>query len=151
MKISSSSVMRATDSDGGVPVRILARSLFERIFPSSQRRGGCAVIEKARSRLDPRRRDGQTGKILVWRRTDHPVRSAQRRLRDIYLMSRPPLLCEEGNVARFQTDSLPERLTLFFSFLSSAQSSRHPWPVLGFPWLCRLLLPSQPVHCRFSA
>jgi hypothetical protein len=31
-----------------------------------------------------------------------PVRSFQRRLRDIFLMSRPPLLCEEGNIAQLQ-------------------------------------------------
>jgi MFS family permease len=37
-----------------------------------------------------------------FRRSDHPVRSFQRRLREIFLMSRPPLLCEEGNIARLQ-------------------------------------------------
>ena len=36
-------------------------SLFEGIFPSSQRRGGCAVNEKLRSHLIPRRRGGQFG------------------------------------------------------------------------------------------
>src|SRR5437867_5699244 len=34
-----------------------------------------------------------------FRRSDHPVRSDIRRLRDILLRSRPPLLCEEGNTS----------------------------------------------------
>src|SRR3989442_11063162 len=42
-----------------------------------------------------RRRGGQFGRNLS--RSDHPVRSFIRRLRDILLRSRPPLLCEEGN------------------------------------------------------
>ena len=39
-------------------------SLFEGIFPSSQRRGGCAVNEKPRSYLIPLRRGGQFGCVL---------------------------------------------------------------------------------------
>src|SRR5437899_2237692 len=67
-------------------------------FPSSQRRGGCAVkYEVAKPPYS-----AQTGwsvrRNLASRRTDHPVRSFQMSLRDILLMSRPPLLCEEGNL-----------------------------------------------------
>jgi hypothetical protein len=52
-----------------------------------------------RERASAKPKSGQFGGDVGFRRSDHPVRSFQRRLRDIFLMSRPPLLCEEGNIA----------------------------------------------------
>src|SRR5207302_5713500 len=46
------------------------------LFPSLQRRGGCAIKKMSRSNLSSRRRGGQIGEILrpeEFRRTDHPV------------------------------------------------------------------------------
>src|ERR1700745_1398246 len=37
-------------------------------------------------------------RFVGFRRADHPVRSSIRWLRTVLLRSRPPLLCEEGNV-----------------------------------------------------
>src|ERR1043166_5461359 len=67
--------------------------LYTPTFPSSQRRGGCAANRKPRSHLVPRRRGGQTGESLDGRRTDHPVRSSQRWLRNIFITvaATPPL------------------------------------------------------------
>src|SRR5881397_1722060 len=79
---------------------------------SPPRRGGEAArsMKKPRSHLFPRRRarsasavarscnSGQFGAIFSRRRSDPPRPLCQRRLRSILLMSRPPLLCEEGNV-----------------------------------------------------
>src|SRR5881409_2507196 len=42
-----------------------------------------------------RRRGGRSH--ATFRRTDHPGRAIQWRLRSIYLMARPPLLSKEGN------------------------------------------------------
>ena len=98
--------------------------------PSSQRRGGCAVNEKPRSDLVPRRRARSASAIarslksgrfganaispvfllrlrptgLAFRAT--PAAPLLRRFRDIFLMSRPHLC--EGNVANFQTDPPPQ-------------------------------------------
>src|SRR5207249_4085301 len=46
------------------------------LFPSLQRRGGCAIKKMSRSNLSSRRRGGQIGEIFrpeEFRRTDHPV------------------------------------------------------------------------------
>src|SRR5205814_8428916 len=42
--------------------------------------------------------DGVVAHTATLRVSDHPVRSVQRWLRGILLMSRPPLLCKEGNM-----------------------------------------------------
>src|SRR5712691_5163043 len=72
-------------------------------FPSSQRRGGCAINKKARSYLISRRRGGAKREPdrakphkkfgATFRRSDHPVRSFQRWLRYIFIdvASTPPL------------------------------------------------------------
>jgi hypothetical protein len=55
-------------------------------FPSSQRRGGCAVKKISRSDLSSRRRGGQTGEIFKhehFRRTDHPVCGGSAVLKDL--------------------------------------------------------------------
>jgi hypothetical protein len=69
--------------------------VWSRVFPSSLRRGGCGINEKpAKPSLAP-----QTG----WSLTSHlscerpPRPLVQRRLRGIFLVSRPPLLSEEGS------------------------------------------------------
>ena len=46
-------------------------NIAEPIFPSSQRRGGCAVNKKPRSHLVPHRRGGQFGDDPDFRRSDH--------------------------------------------------------------------------------
>src|SRR6267142_5408503 len=46
------------------------------LFPSLQRRGGCAIKKMSRSNLSSRRRGGQIGEIFrpeEFRRSDHPV------------------------------------------------------------------------------
>src|SRR5262245_21888197 len=72
--------------------------VVSRIFPSSPRRGGCAIKKTSRSILSPRRRGGVQPQQNSAEFDHHPVRSI-RRLRDILLMSRPPLLGEEGKIA----------------------------------------------------
>ena len=70
------------------------------MFPSWNRRGGCASKKKARSF-----RSGADGVVIMVNvdvpklsGTDHPVCAFIRRLRCcIFLMAQPPLLSEEGN------------------------------------------------------
>jgi hypothetical protein len=69
-----------------------------RFFPSSPSRGGCAIKKKARSILSSRRRGGdQPPTKICWNLITTPS-APQRRLRDILLMARPPLLGEEGKI-----------------------------------------------------
>src|SRR6266850_5706372 len=76
----------------------------DRVFPSWNRRGGCASKKKARSL-----RSGADGVVIMVNvdvvtlsRTDHPVCAFIRRLRSIFLMAQPPLLSEEGNALSLQ-------------------------------------------------
>src|SRR6266850_3731482 len=76
----------------------------DRVFPSWNRRGGCASKKKARSL-----RSGADGVVIMvyvdvetLSRTDHPVCAFIRRLRSIFLMAQPPLLSEEGNTLSWQ-------------------------------------------------
>src|SRR5467141_1000182 len=71
----------------------------DRVFPSWNRRGGCASKKKVRSL-----RSGADGVVImvnVYVETlsgnNHPVCAFIRRLRSIFLMAQPPLLSEEGN------------------------------------------------------
>ena len=71
----------------------------DRVFPSWNRRGGCASKKKMRSL-----RSGADGVVIMVNvdvlklsGTDHPVCAFIRRLRSIFLMAQPPLLSEEGN------------------------------------------------------
>src|SRR3989454_10580574 len=71
----------------------------DRVFPSWNRRGGCASKKKTRSL-----RSGADGVVIMVNvdvvtlsGTDHPVCAFIRRLRCIFLMAQPPLLSEEGN------------------------------------------------------
>src|SRR5262245_49050917 len=72
-------------------------------FPSSTRRGGCGSRKFREASLLPQ--TGWSSRPSVGSILDHPVRSAKdasRHLKDAsrhLLMSRPPLLVEEGNVA----------------------------------------------------
>src|SRR6266404_4708515 len=70
----------------------------DRVFPSWNRRGGCASKKKARSL-----RSGADGVVIMVNvdvvklsGNDHPVCAFIRRLRSIFLMAQPPLLSEEG-------------------------------------------------------
>src|SRR5438093_2171575 len=63
-----------------VAIGILLAQLCAKIFPSSQRRGGCADSQRAGGA------DGVVRPAGLFRRTDHPGAIA------------PPLLCEEGNI-----------------------------------------------------
>src|SRR5438132_5465372 len=69
------------------------------VFPSWNRRGGCATKKKARSL-----RSGADRVVIMVNvdvvtlfGTDHPVCAFIRKLRSIFLMAQPPLLFEEGN------------------------------------------------------
>ncbi len=69
------------------------------VFPSWNRRGGCATKKKARSL-----RSGADGVVIMVNvdvvtlfGTDHHVCAFIRKLRSIFLMAQPPLLFEEGN------------------------------------------------------
>src|SRR2546425_459335 len=71
----------------------------DRVFPSWNRRGGCASKKKARSL-----RSGADGVVIrvnveveTLSGTDPPVCAFIRRLRCIFLKAQPPLLSEEGN------------------------------------------------------
>jgi hypothetical protein len=78
-----------------------SESLEARVFPSWNRRGGCAVKKKTASEA------AQTGWSVATKcfpmrfcnifTTDHPGRAVQRALRGIFLMARPPLLSQKGN------------------------------------------------------
>src|SRR5882762_4185948 len=66
----------------------------DRVFPSWNRRGGCASKKKARSL-----RSGADGVVIMVNvdvvtlsGTDHPVCAFIRRLRSIFLRAQPPLL-----------------------------------------------------------
>ncbi len=68
----------------------------DRVFPSWNRRGGCASKKKARSL-----RSGADGVVIMVNvdvetlsGTDHPVCAFIRRLRSTFLMAQPPLLSE---------------------------------------------------------
>src|SRR5256885_16965587 len=70
----------------------------DRVFPSWNRRGGCASKKKARSH-----RSGADGVVIMVHvdvetlsGTDHPVCAFIRRLRSIFLMAQPPLLSGGG-------------------------------------------------------
>ncbi len=70
------------------------------IFPSLQRRGGCAIKKILRSNLISRRRGGQSGEIF---RLEHFAElttpsAALWWLRDFLLMPQTPLLFKEGNM-----------------------------------------------------
>src|SRR5437870_9297456 len=76
----------------------------DRVFPSWNRRGGCAIKKKVRSL-----RSGADGVVIMVEvdvvtlsGTDHPVCAFIRRLRTIFLMAQPPLLSEEGNTLSWQ-------------------------------------------------
>src|SRR5205823_13209651 len=71
------------------------------VIPLLVRRGGCAVNKKSRSYLIPRRRGGRSQapfqnafRSQTCERPPRPLH--QRRLRGIFLMSRPPLLTRRG-------------------------------------------------------
>src|SRR5262245_31635099 len=90
-------------------------------FPSLRRRGGCASNKKSRSH-----RSGADGVVAhkpcfgthSWKMACErpPRRLRKRRLRDIFLMSRPPLLCKEGNVAHHASSA-----NSFTPYLSSVR------------------------------
>jgi hypothetical protein len=65
------------------------------VFPSWNRRGGCAIQKKTASEA------AQTGwsdrRATVFAELTTPSAPFQRRLRGIFLMARPPLLSQEGN------------------------------------------------------
>ncbi len=75
-----------------------------RVFPSSERRGGCAIKKMLRSLL----MKAQTG----WSVPDNVSRSTftlmttpsapLRRLRAFFLLAQPPLLFQEGNTLSWQ-------------------------------------------------
>src|SRR6266850_373305 len=96
-----------------------------RVFPSSERRGGCAIKKMLRSLL----MKAQTG----WSVPDNVSRSTftlmttpsapLRRLRAFFLLAQPPLLFQEGNTLSWQ-----------FIHTFQAGGSRLPNPRLR-PWL----------------
>src|SRR5437899_10941697 len=90
------------------------------VFPSWNRRGGCASKKKTRSL-----RSGADGVVIMVHvdvvtlfGTDHPVCAFIRRLRSIFLMAQPPLLSEEGNTLSCNSftpsPSAPLRNGIFF-------------------------------------
>src|SRR2546430_7317906 len=86
------------------------------VTPLLVSRGGCAVNQKSRSHLIPRRRGGRSQAVFQnafrSRSCERPPRPLhQRKLRGIFLMSRPPLL------TRREINPLPIfLLTVAFSF-----------------------------------
>src|SRR5262249_61882396 len=69
------------------------------IFPSSPRRGGCAIKKKSRSILSPRRRGGVQPQQNSVEFDHHPVRSAKEASRHFIDVASPPPqrgLREEG-------------------------------------------------------
>src|SRR6266850_1917606 len=77
----------------------------DRVFPSWDRRGGCASKKKARSL-----RSGAGGVVIMVNvdvvtlsGTDHPVCALIRRLRSIFFTAQPPLLSELCGSHKFFT------------------------------------------------
>src|SRR5437016_5537096 len=73
--------------------------LQDRVFPSSERRGGCAIKKMLRSLLMKRRRGGQSRiSFTIMTTPSAPLR----RLRAFFLLAQPPLLFQEGNTLSWQ-------------------------------------------------
>src|SRR5437660_12853578 len=71
------------------------------LFPTLQRRGGCAIKKMSRSNLSSRRRGGQIGEIFrpeEFRRTDHPVCGASE-ASHLFINAAATLLFKAGNVS----------------------------------------------------
>src|SRR5438094_18361 len=96
------------------------------LFPSLQRRGGCAIKKMSRSNLSSRRRGGQIGEIFrpeEFRRTDHPVCGASEASRPfINAAATPP--CKEGNVSALK--HLPIHSHVLTPWVMLAISKRAP-------------------------
>src|SRR2546422_4599067 len=97
----------------------------DRVFPSWNRRGGCASKKKARSH-----RSGADGVVIMVHvdvetlaGTDHPVCAFIRRLRSIFLMAQPPLLSEEGNTLSCNSFT-PSTVTKFCNWVLANQRDR---------------------------
>src|SRR5437879_11452716 len=90
------------------------------LFPSLQRRGGCAIKKMSRSNLSSRRRGvarsaSPIGRSLKKRSAKSlglksfaeltTPSAALRRLRAFLLMPQPPLLFKEGNVSATRSDT----------------------------------------------
>src|SRR5262245_54461104 len=80
----------------------MSKQAMWKLFPSLSRRGGCAK----------RRRGGDPHRDVQCEQPPRPLH--QRWLRDIFLMSRPPLLTKEGNIA------FPILVALIFCSFTSA-------------------------------
>ena len=112
-------VIEVDRTNNAWPARSLvsrARLLGLGTFPSSQSRGGCGINKKARShrsaadggrsprkpdRAQPSIKGGRSHTMFTTHSetclvSDHPVRDFSER--DHFLVSRPPLLCKEGNL-----------------------------------------------------
>src|SRR2546428_14193103 len=85
------------------------------LFPSLQRRSGCAIKKMSRSNLSSRRRGGQIGEIFrpeEFRRTDHPVCGASEASRlFINAAASPPF--QGGECVR--TETVCQFIHTFFS------------------------------------
>src|SRR6266850_6905524 len=105
----------------------------DRVFPSWNRRGGCASKKKARSL-----RSGADGVVIrvkvdpeTLSGTDHPVCAFMRRLRSVFLMAQPPLLSEGEHPSlqfihtftdrRYSLDSRMKRAVLISILLLALQ------------------------------
>src|SRR5881628_2299621 len=98
----------------------------DRVFPSWNRRGGCASNKKARSL-----RSGADGVVIMvdvdvetLSGTDHPVCAFIRRLRSIFLMAQPPLLSEEGNTLSCNSFTPSMSAGISWNHVSGSVSSR---------------------------
>src|SRR2546427_2637183 len=103
------------------------------VFPSWNRRGGCASKKKTRSL-----RSGADGVVIMVHvdvvtlfGTDHPVCAFIRRLRSIFLMAQPPLLSEEGNTLScnsFTSSQSAATVVTPAEFLAAPASLRYDSP-----------------------
>ena len=113
------------------------------VFPCLRRRGGCGIKETMAKPPNRRRRRGRNAFPETFRRKRPPRPLLSKWLRDIFLMSRPPLLRKQG----FCTTE-GERYTKTQKETQEAQKSRHRGTfLLCFCVLfCAFCVPS-PIRC----
>ena len=119
------------------------------VFPSSQRRGGCASNKKLRSHRIGADGVVSSAKSLRFRRSDHPVRSFKGGYATFLLLSRPPLLCEEGNAPTSIHSHLhrPPTISRSYNIVVSHKPLQRGRPESGqnayFNANCKILGPSR--------
>src|SRR5437660_8720036 len=112
------------------------------LFPTLQRRGGCAIKKMSRSNLSSRRRGGQIGETFrpeEFRRTDHPVCGASEASRlFINAAATPPFQGGECVPPKSFRQRLAPICSGFTSLVADRVERRATPPVMLPPHIIRL-------------